>query len=906
MVSPVSRITARRGFFPLAILFATFLVLPCADAQQFLINEIDPDNPGSDTQEFVEILSVDAGGAPLGNASLDGLVLVLVNGNGEVSYAAFDLNGFETNANGYFVVGNPGVPNVDLVVDPGSAGAIQNGPDGIALYQGSIDDFPNGTSILNPPVGPVLVDAVVYGTSDLDDLELIGALTPAGFQLDDTREQSLARNPDGGSAFDSSRYAQMEPSPGASNVPSAELGLTFGASVLAESGGAITTATVSIDVVSSEDVVIQIANPDSSELAMPESVTILANESSAEFTIVSVDDAWADGDQMVTIEVSTPGVFPAFGTLTVTDDDLETVLVVNEIHAAVDFSGSNGDANLDGLSDSFDEFVEIVNVSDQAIDLSGFALRDRFLVRHTVLEGTILGPSCALVIFGGRATEGNPVEFGGAQVQNANGAAEFGLGLNDSGGDVVSLLNLDGQEIAGHVYATVRFSEGSLVRDPDLIGGFVQHESLNGGFPSFSPGLRNDGFAAFCDLGTLVLVADPPAVSEPDGTTELVVTRSGPITNALEVTLSTDDPGELSVPPSVTIPAGAASATVTVGAVDDSAADGTQTPAVTATAPGFVDATIRIDVNDDGDEAVIVWINEIDPDQAGADAAEFVELYDGGRGNTPLDGLLLVFFNGGNSSDASYLTIDLNGFSTDASGFFVVGSDGVPGAGLSLGGTAIQNGGPAGDAVALYRDSVMNFPMDTPPTDTNLVDAVIYNGVDDLLAFALGVTPEDAAPSDSEDEAIARVPDGGTPRDSSNFVTQAPTPGASNGVSGYAAWAAANGVAGEPEDDDDRDGAANIIEYALGFLPTLPDFGGLPTPTFNAMSQFVLEVNKGEAGGADPSLGWIVEVSTDLETWTTDETEVLVDDADRLVVAYTGSAANVQMRLRVTLAGGAQ
>ena len=29
------------------------------------------------------------------------------------------------------------------------------------------------------------------------------------------------------------------------------------------------------------------------------------------------------------------------------------------------------------------------------------------------------------------------------------------------------------------------------------------------------------------------------------------------------------------------------------------------------------------------------------------DTAEFVELYDGGIGNTPLDGLVVVFFDGG-------------------------------------------------------------------------------------------------------------------------------------------------------------------------------------------------------------------------------------------------------------------
>jgi hypothetical protein len=41
-----------------------------------------------------------------------------------------------------------------------------------------------------------------------------------------------------------------------------------------------------------------------------------------------------------------------------------------------------------------------------------------------------------------------------------------------------------------------------------------------------------------------------------------------------------------------------------------------------------------------------VVINELDSDTLGADALEFIELYDDGAGNTPLDDLAVVFFNG--------------------------------------------------------------------------------------------------------------------------------------------------------------------------------------------------------------------------------------------------------------------
>ncbi len=82
-----------------------------------------------------------------------------------------------------------------------------------------------------------------------------------------------------------------------------------------------------------------------------------------------------------------------------------------------------------------------------------------------------------------------------------------------------------------------------------------------------------------------------------------------------------------------------------------------------------------------------VIINELDSDTPGADAAEFVELYDGGVGNTSLSGLVLVFYNG--SNDLSYRAIDLDGFSTNAAGYFTVGNAAVPGVDLTFPGNIL-------------------------------------------------------------------------------------------------------------------------------------------------------------------------------------------------------------------------
>ncbi|MBQ0740129.1 lamin tail domain-containing protein, partial [Aquimarina celericrescens] len=104
-------------------------------------------------------------------------------------------------------------------------------------------------------------------------------------------------------------------------------------------------------------------------------------------------------------------------------------------------------------------------------------------------------------------------------------------------------------------------------------------------------------------------------------------------------------------------------------------------------------------------------INEIDADTQGADALEFVELYDGGAGNTSLDGYILVFFNGSNNQ--SYATYDLTGFTTNANGYFVIGNADVANVSITFSGNGLQNGA---DAVALYKTEAANFPNGTAVT----------------------------------------------------------------------------------------------------------------------------------------------------------------------------------------------
>jgi predicted extracellular nuclease len=181
-----------------------------------------------------------------------------------------------------------------------------------------------------------------------------------------------------------------------------------------------------------------------------------------------------------------------------------------------------------------------------------------------------------------------------------------------------------------------------------------------------------------------------------------------------------------------------------------------------------------------------VLINEIDADQTDTDAAEFVELYDGGIGNTVLDGLVLVLFNG--SDDASYAAFDLDGLSTGGGGYFVLCGDAANVAGCDLDVTPetnlLQNGA---DAVALLGGDATDFPNGTPVTTSNLVDALVYgtSDADDagLLVLLNAGQPQvdENANAASTAESIGRCPNGtGGARNTASYTPSAPTPGADN------------------------------------------------------------------------------------------------------------------------------
>lgn len=174
-------------------------------------------------------------------------------------------------------------------------------------------------------------------------------------------------------------------------------------------------------------------------------------------------------------------------------------ILVNEVLTDGD---TDGDANEDGTTDSMeDEFVELVNVSNQTIDLSGWMLVEtdwgQALPRHTFEAQTLLDPLDVIVVFGGGAP---PQSTTGVTYLTANAqdpGIPFGLDLDD-GGDVLRLQDGDGLTVFAFTYGDEGGipapSDQAVTRDPDLTGDFTFHsEVANAGGALFSPGTRSDG-----------------------------------------------------------------------------------------------------------------------------------------------------------------------------------------------------------------------------------------------------------------------------------------------------------------------------------------------------------------------------------------------------------------------------
>ncbi|MCB8954160.1 MAG: DUF11 domain-containing protein [Ardenticatenales bacterium] len=700
-----------------------------------LINELDADQDGTDAAEFIELYDGGSGSTPL-----DGLVLVLFNGSSDTAYTPiFDLDGYATDADGYFVIGS--VPEADLYY--AGTSWLQNGADATALYYGDAADFPAGTPITTTN----LIDALVYDTDDADDPGLLTLLNPGQPQVNENGAgngifDASQRCPDGGGgARNTYAYIQATPTPGsANNCPvSGDLALVKTGPVAVESTpGSLLVYDITL---------INEAGTSASALVLTDTLPASVSYVSDNSGVVPTNPA--------------PGVYvwslPDLPAITTTTFQLTATLDITQANGAILTNQANVSTSLVGddagnNSDSADTYAaaavtiyDIQTVADPAADDASPYNGQIVIVEGvvTAAPGEIDNPSRLFVMqdAAGGPWSGVPVfrssSFGGLVAPEGTHVRVIGTVSEYFG---LTELNLSNDPWSVEVLDTVPAPEPAILTTGDF--------------------LDNNPTVAEQWEGVLVEFNQATVTDDDLGNGEWHFDDGSGVARADD--LGGND-GNLTYTP-----------------------QNGDTYAYLRGIGYYSFGNYKLEPRSDTDIALLpnLVINELDADMAGDETTEFIELYDGGQGNTPLDGLVVVLYNG--SNDTSYSPVfDLDGYTTDADGYFVIGGSGIIDADITVTQTFwLQNGQ---DAAALYLGDATDFPNGTPVTTTNLVDAIVYDtdDADDpgLLTLLNPGQPQvnENGAGDKDNDANQRCPNGaGGQRNTNTYIQALPTPGGAN------------------------------------------------------------------------------------------------------------------------------
>ena len=182
------------------------------------------------------------------------------------------------------------------------------------------------------------------------------------------------------------------------------------------------------------------------------------------------------------------------GTVVIPPEDISTLdcsqpfsgtLVINEVlYDPPSGSDPNGDGN---ASSSQDEFIEIVVIGGDPVNLEGVRISISGEIKHT-FEARCLAPETPVVVFGGGTP--NLQMFPGALVTKSNKS----FGLNNTG-ENIELQDGNNFFLDGYSYTDGQSVDQSATRFPDGTGVFTPHLSVEDGSRAYSPGTCANGEA---------------------------------------------------------------------------------------------------------------------------------------------------------------------------------------------------------------------------------------------------------------------------------------------------------------------------------------------------------------------------------------------------------------------------
>lgn len=366
-------------------------------------------------------------------------------------------------------------------------------------------------------------------------------------------------------------------------------------------------------------ITVTLTSSDVTEAIVPTQVTIPANATSATFPITAVDDALWDGPQSVSLSPSLAGYFGVAATVTV--NDFESLAISFPVSSISENGGSvtgtvtrsNSDSgsplsvNLTSNNPSAATVVSSVTIPANATSVTFTVLA----VDDTLLDGpqsTTITASAAGYASGSQNLQVTDHEMlslsiAATSISEQGGVATGTVTRNntDRGAALVVLLaSSDSSEASPPASVTIAAGEESATFTIS-----AQEDSLLDGTQAINITASATGYVGasqsldVTDAEFLTVSITPAAIPENGAAATGTVTRSNTDrSQPLVVTLDNRDSTEVSIPASVTIPAGAASATFSIQPLVDAIFDGPQTVTITATANGYASGSQSIQVLD--------------------------------------------------------------------------------------------------------------------------------------------------------------------------------------------------------------------------------------------------------------------------------------------------------------------
>jgi hypothetical protein len=445
--------------------------------------------------------------------------------------------------------------------------------------------------------------------------------------------------------------------------------VTLAQSSISELGGS-TTATVrrqNTDI--TQPLTVTLSSSDTTEATVPASVTIAANEATATFTVNAVDDSLLDGTRSLTINAAADGYVSVPANLQVTDQEtLSVAILADSISEA---GGTTTVRVTRGNTDVSQALTVTLNASPSGqvsvpatVIIPANATESTFNL--TAIDDTLLDGDQTVTV---SASAAGYVSASDSVLVTDFESLSFSLAasaISESQGTTTATVtrgNTDRSQpltvgIDVDIPGAVTVPATVVIPANQMFANFSINaidDTLLDGTQTVRITVSATGYAEsvsrtldVLDFETVTLSMESSTVSESIGVTQGFVTRSNSdLASPLTIQLLSSNPSVATVPASVTIPSGLATASYSISIIDNTTLNATRSVIISATAAGYAAITpTGLNVMDHETLTLTLGASTIS-ERAGSTTATVT------RQNTDIAQALSVTIAGGNPAQAT-------------------------------------------------------------------------------------------------------------------------------------------------------------------------------------------------------------------------------------------------------------